>query len=270
MVVVGAVLLVGIAPARGEKPQYSQPLMGTWNTGVLDIFIVPPGHGPLVNEEGILGGGPDPMQATPLNDYLAATEDSIAAWRDAVEEIGPKWLRRGLVFNVYVLGRDVPPQTAAEDPEIVIVFDESKTLILGLAAWLEEGVCLVDNSMTFTQSFTYSDMYNVNAQEFGHCLALGHVLFPESGFPTDPVVGHDVMNGLYADGVGGAETHLHCVSNINMGGLEMVFAPTLAPHVTRLKNPTSVAAAGYRTIRCPQDRPRSSSKQDHPAGRANL
>lgn len=245
-----------VAPAK-DKP-YGQPIFGAMETGELDIVIIPPVHGPLVNEE-VISGGPDPMSATPFNAYLDATEDSIYAWRDAVRRWGPRWLKKGLKFNIYVIGRDVPDLDVVEDPEVVIVFDESKATALGLATWTQS-FCLVNNSMWWIYSFTYADMYNVNAQEFGHCLGLGHVTFPplSGSYEPDRVVGHDVMNGTYADPVGGASSHLHCVSNINIGGLEWTFADALANPGSKNKNPTSVTADEYAVVNCSQD-PRSAS-----------
>jgi hypothetical protein len=78
----------------------------------------------------------------------------------------------------------------------------------------------------FIESFTYADMFNVNAQEYGHCLGLQHVGSQGGADPTSEQKHpeHDVMNGFYADNVGAKGTHLHCVSNMDVKGLDFVFS----------------------------------------------
>jgi hypothetical protein len=86
---------------------------------------------------------------------------------------------------------------------------------------LFEGVpCLVDNSKLFVTSFTEEDMYNVNGQEYGHCLGLEHV---EYDGPSDGVLEDDVMWGTYEQNPGDAGNHRQCPSNLNVAGLELVF-----------------------------------------------
>jgi hypothetical protein len=177
----------------------------------LDVVVVPPLHGQLNNGNGLLGGL-DPLEATPLNTYLRATVDGIRDWQGAIQMFGSPWLRSTVQLRLYVLGVDVVP--ADVRPEVVVVADETKGPILGWA-W-STYPCLVDNSMAYlTTSFTYADMYNVNGQEFGHCLGLNHV---RGGHPT-----HDVMNGAYPHGIGDPATKLHCISNLDVAGLELVF-----------------------------------------------
>ncbi len=214
------------ASASHDDGSYDIPVWFEWGESTLDVLIVPPAHGQIVNGNGALNGG-DPSEATPFNSYLAAIEDSIAEWDKAVDMFGPGWLQSGLVTNVYVIGRDQVPDSALRDPEIVVISDETKGPILGVA--FSTRPCIVDNSKFFVTSFTYEDMYNVSAHEYGHCLGLDHVV--------DAHPAHDVMAGTYADPVGAKGTHLHCVSNLDVKGLEAAFGKLFsqpAPSVASL------------------------------------
>lgn len=210
---------VPLAAASHADGSYDIPVWFEWSKAKLDVWIVPPGHGQLANENGALGGA-DAREADPFaNSYVRATLDSIASWDNAVDAYGPAWLRNGLDVNVYLMGRDVPPAlpTADAPPEVVIVFDESKANILGVA--FSSRPCIVDNSKLFVTSFTYEDMFNINAQEYGHCLGLNHV---DGNHPTG-----DPMNGAYPYTPGAAGNPRNCVSNLDVKGLEGVFAQAL-------------------------------------------
>ena len=200
------------AGASDADGTYEIPVWFRWEESLLDVIVVPPNHGQIVNGNGVLAGG-DPDELTPFNSYLAAIEASISDWDAGINMFGPEWLRSALVTNVYVAGRDTIPNSVLGDPEIVITTDETKANTLGLA--VSSRPCLVDNSKIWTQSFTYEDMYNINSQEYGHCLGLDHVVenHPE----------HDAMAGTYVDGVGVKGGHLHCVSNLDVLGLTSVF-----------------------------------------------
>lgn len=212
------------AAATHASGQYEQPVWFQWTQADLDVLIVPPNHGQLRNGNGALNGA-DPNELNPLaNSYLRAIEDSIADWDRAVAAYAESWLAAGLITNVYVVGRDAIPNAALEDPEIVVFTDETKATILGVA--VNTRPCLVDNSKLLTSSFTYEDMFNINAQEYGHCLGLSHVPGDARGTKakgyTDGDM-HDPMNGAYPDTPGAADGHLHCVSNLNVAGLQEVF-----------------------------------------------
>ncbi len=220
-------VLVLLAPlAQGaladhEDGFYELPALDMWTKSRLTVVIVPPNHGQIANGDGILNGG-DPNEATPFNSYLRAVEDSIEEWNLGIRMFGSKRLKRTFRADVYVLGRDqIPPQAK---PDILVVTDENKGPVLGFALRTEP--CVVNNSKMFIQSFTYADMYNVNAQEYGHCLGLQHVGSQGGADPTSSRKHpeHDVMNGFYADPVGAKGTHLHCVSNLDVEGLEYTFA----------------------------------------------
>lgn len=200
--------------ARGSHADgtYELPVWFRWEKADLDVIVIPPNHGQVANGNGALNGG-DPDELTPFNSYLRAIEDSIADWDEAVTRFAPAWLAAGLTTSVYVAGRDPIPPSALQSPEIVIVSDEWKANILGVA--VSTRPCIVDNSKFFLQSFTYEDMFNINAQEYGHCLGLEHVVdnHPE----------HDSMAGQYVHSPGARGADLHCVSNLDVRGLESVF-----------------------------------------------
>lgn len=232
---VAAALLLLVAPAAaagGSAPLYSVPVWFNWDQTVLDVVIVPPAHGPIHNDEGVFGGG-GASELTLDNAYLAATLDSVAAWDTAIAQFGSAELRSKIVTNVYVAGRDSIPMSVWLDPEIVIVSDEWKATALGLA--ISSRPCIVDNSKFFpAKSFTYADMFNVNGQEYGHCLGLNHTLNDEPN--------HDVMTGHYYHTVGARGTHLHCPSNLDVAALELVFSGR--------EGEATVAASDYTTSAC--------------------
>jgi hypothetical protein len=233
-----AVSLVGAPAAGSGEPVYHQDVLFTWNQLVFDIVVVPPNHGQLYNGNGPLGGG-DPGELTPENSYLRAIEDSIQAWDDAIERFAHPFIRRHFESRVYVAGRDPLPEDD-EEIEILIVTDESKAVVLGVAVY-GDPPCIVDNSKLFVESFTYEDMFNVNGQEYGHCLGLAHV--------RDNEPEHDVMDGSYDDTPGATGVHLHCPSNLNvygLGGSLGVVAP---------KFPPVLPASRYRQTRCDEKFP---------------
>ena len=217
----------GLASADHEEDGiYELPAQDDWTKGHLTVYIVPPSHGQLYNDNGPLGGA-DPNEVTPFkNSYLRAIENSIKEWNNGVRKFGSKALKKRLKPAVYVLGRDQLPDGAGS-PDILVVTDENKGPVLGFAMGGEP--CIVNNSQMFIKSFNYADMYNVMGQEYGHCLGLGHVGSQGGVEPTSdqkhPV--HDVMNGFYAESIGAKDTHLHCISNLDVKGLEYTFVKTL-------------------------------------------
>lgn len=239
-----SVLVTGpvAASSSSAAPPYQQPVWFQWERAELDILVVPPNHGQIYNEEGPLGGN-DPAELTPTNSYLKAMDASIEAYRDALVAFGPRWLAQGVELRSYVLGRDEVPQEALAEPEIVVVTDETKGPILGIAINLRP--CIVNNSKLMTTSVTYADMYNIMGQELGHCLGLDHVA---GGPPGDPVLALDLLNGTYPHQPGQKENPLHCPSNMNVRGLKVVFGPALGKHISLAT--VEMKPAAYRTMDC--------------------
>ncbi|HEX9776471.1 MAG TPA: hypothetical protein VGB83_12945 [Actinomycetota bacterium] len=207
---------------------YRQPVWFNWNESELTILVFPPGHGQIVNGKGILNGF-DPDELSPYeSSYFRAVTNSIEDWERAIETYAPAWLRNGLERDIFVVGRDHIPQSALDDPDIAVVSDEHQVISLGVAVHVGR-FCVVDNGKLFTSSFTYEDMFNISSQEYGHCLGLGHVneAIPANP-PDDENIIHDPMNGRYPHPPGAAYgTELHCVSNLNVEGLEEVYRQVL-------------------------------------------
>ena len=248
----------GAARADHEDGFYSQPTHTQWDRMVFDVLIVPPNHGQIFNfDTDILGGG-DVNELTPNNTYLAAMERAVAAWDEAVALFGSGQLRSRFVTNVYVVGRDSIPTGALSDPEILIVSDENQAFSLGTT--YRAPVCVSRMSKFSIVSFTYADMYNVTLHEYGHCLGLGH-MGDQGG--VDPLAEqkhpeHDVMNGFYGDSVGFEGTHLHCISNLNVWGLEWVLRNPAGEHpiAGRKSGRVEMAVPHYgSTCQPPQQQP---------------
>ncbi|HEX2295733.1 MAG TPA: hypothetical protein VHN37_10535 [Actinomycetota bacterium] len=215
--------LPGTALADHDDGIYEIPTRDFWDKTKLTVLVVPPEHGQLYNAYGPLAGG-NPEEVTPFeNSYIRAMEDSIEEWRNGVRKFGSALLRKKLKFPTYVLGRDDVPPEVLQNPDILVVTDENKGPVLGFAYYSKP--CIVNNSRMFTRSFTYADMFNVMGQEFGHCLGLGHVGSQGGVEPTSSQKHpeHDVMNGFYADPIGGEGVHLHCVSTLDVAALDWTF-----------------------------------------------
>jgi hypothetical protein len=235
--------LFAASPANAATT-YNQPNWITVNSRVMDVLIVPPAHGQVYNPGGgVLGSGTGggTSEVTPFNSYLRALESSIAAWQSAIAAYAPTWLQ-ALDINVYVLGRDVPPTSALTDPEVVIATDEGKAVILGVT--FSTNPCLILDSKFFITSFTYADMFNVAAHEFGHCLGLDHTF----GSPDDNVIRHDVIYATYGDTPGQAGTHLHCPSNLTVLGLTRSFAAAFGQSPSG--GTVSMASTSYQRVAC--------------------
>lgn len=248
--VIGAIVVFLIAvafvpAATADHDTYEQDVVTSdfylLEDANVDVIIVPPAHGQLVNDNGVLNGQDTDELHPYRTSYLQAIEDSVDAWRDGIDAYGADWLQ-DLTIDDYVLGRDDVPADVLADPDVVITNDEDKTVILGMAfrgLMIPDSACTVHNSMAYLQSFTYADMYNINGHEFGHCLGLSHVV---DGEPA-----HDLMDGTYDDDPGAAGNHLHCVSNLNIAGLEAA-----AGHLFGQGNSgeASVPISDYETLDC--------------------
>jgi hypothetical protein len=225
----GLVWALPLHPAAADHEWYEIPSHANWDHGDLTVLIVPPVHGQLYNLETEALNGGDPNELTPFNSYLEAIEASIAAWDAGINTLGADWLKEYYEPSVYVLGRDDVPQEVLTAPDILVVTDENEGPFLGMSAWGKTGYvhtpCIVRMSSSYLLSFTYADMFNIAAQEYGHCLGLNHVGSQGGVDPTSDVKHpeHDVMNGYYPHEAGFPDTHLHCISNLDVLGLEHVF-----------------------------------------------
>lgn len=212
--------LAPYSPATA-RPPYKQAIYHYWSTPKLDVIVVPPAHGPIVNWGGPLGGGG--LEEIGLsNSYVKATEASVAEYQRVIRRHGPRWLAKSFRVKTYVAGRDQIPQRVLDDPEAVIMFNEHQGFILGVTFTTTHPDCIISNSMAWTMSYSYADMYSVNLHEFGHCLGLDHFVGPEE----DPVYLHENMTPAYQHNVGEPGTHRHCISNFNLDAIALAFSPS--------------------------------------------
>lgn len=233
--------LVSPVPARADHDDgvIEIPSLTQYDDTHLSAVIVPPNHGQILNLESGVLNGEDPNELTPFNSYVSAIEGGISAWDKAVDVLGAPWLRDAYQVDVYVLGRDQIPPDVATSPDILVITDESQAASLGTAIRLRP--CIVRMSKISILSFSWADMYNVTAQEFGHCLGIQHVGSQGGVDPTSEQKHpeHDVMNGFYTHLVGDVGTHLHCISNLDIMALEFTWShvntallSTAGPHAT--------------------------------------
>lgn len=246
---VACTLAAAVAPAGARATHadgtYEQPPFGTpWDTASMDVLVLPPPHGQVLNDNGVLNGF-DGAELSPTgNSYLAAIEDSIQAWRRAVAAFAPTWLRTRLKLRTYVVGRDEVPDAALRDPEIVITTSPHQGEAIGLTLqgpFLLPGVrCVISNARFFTASFTYADMFNTNVHEVGHCLGIDHVA---GDHPAS-----DIMTSVYPDLPGEAGNRVRCPSNLNVRGIQGAFGALFGKPGPRT---VSMATSAYRQVRCP-------------------
>lgn len=201
--------LIAVMPATGRAAEsIRQQALFEWDRTTIDVVILPPGHGQIYNDGGILPAGAgdlDPLS----NSYARAAERGVRLWRPAVDTYGPAWLRAALRITVSVAGRDSLPA----EPEIVVVFGETTGPILGTS--MGDGPCVAAVSKLYRVSFTANDVTNIVAHETGHCLGLAHL--------DQPVPKDDLLQTVYQHPDGFRSTPVHCPSNLNVATLERVF-----------------------------------------------
>ncbi len=235
-VVVGALLLLG-APG-GAETVYEQQVITDWNRSQIDVHIVPPGHGPLANQDESLAGG-STAQAHPWdNAYVRAMEDAVEGWRRAIDAFGEPWLRDAVVLTTTVGGRD---GAVGQGADILIVPAESHLGSLGMA-FTSNRPCAISVAMHRDESLSYEDMFNIAGHEVGHCLGLAHVDGVEPSA--------DIMATIYPEAVGAAGNPIHCMSNLNVRGIEGAFAEYLGQPEHTWRATAYVAASEYQRAPC--------------------
>lgn len=208
---------------------YHEYILYKVDTAQVDVLVVPP------------------ASATTLWD-VSAVRQSVAAWETGINAMAPSWLASGLNIKTYVLGTDVPPTSALQDPEIIIASGAVNPVVLfgiGLQTpfsvcrqqaaasqqhiesdWLVQlmacqdggAQCLVLNTNFLTGST--NRMYDLNAHEVGHCLGIGHV-GDALDFDAKTTPRSDIMS--YQN----TPSKVHCVSSLNILALQAVYAPVL-------------------------------------------
>lgn len=241
---IGLLLVAGIAssppvPASHADGVYDQPVWFQWETRILDTIIIPADHGPIFNGNGALGGGDPVAEAHPCtNSYTRAMVQSALDWKIAINTYGPAWLK-AVTINHYVLGcGPTPPQSALQDPEIIVAADENKATLLGVS--MDSRPCISLTSKMFIQSFTYNDMYTVSGHEFGHCMGLNHV--------TDEHPDEDILDATMDESIGSATNPRRCPSNLNVNTLKGVFATAMFQSGGGVDG--TVAISSYAQIPC--------------------
>jgi hypothetical protein len=184
----------------------------------------------------------------------AVIKEAILAWGAGIQTLGAKWFASNFTMNVYVLGTDTPPQSAIQDPEIIVLAAEyNPVLLFGIGEQLPATPCRgaathtyaphVHDGMTVYAADCQAggltcvavntnnlgggkaSLYDLVAHEFGHCLGGGHV-GDALDFSAKRVPVHDIMSYQHD------ATQVHCVSNLNLRVLEALYAPLLGANVT--------------------------------------
>jgi hypothetical protein len=236
---------------------YHEYVLYEVDTYVVDVLIVPS------------------ASADTLDDTSVITA-AVEAWATGIQELGAPWFTANFTINTYVLGQDVPPAAALQDPEIIVLAAEyNPALLFGIGLQLpmevpcrgaatqtyaphahdgmtihsakcEQGglTCLAVNTNFLLGSPVY--LQDLVAHEFGHCLAGGHV-GDALDFKAKRVPVHDIMSYQHD------EEQAHCVSNLNVRVLEAVYAPLMGVTVeqpVRAGDYYAMAPADYAQVAC--------------------
>lgn len=194
---------------QDEGGTYTLPLAVTaWDHTDLLVLIVPPAYGQLgdLDQLNLFDGR-----------FLLAIESGIKHWEESIQEHGSDEVRQ-ITFDVYVLGRDVPPGHFSEVD--ILVVNPLKPPVgapfSGFAMGLPDARCLAYNSIEPTD--TYDWIFALSAHEFGHCLGMGH---PDDHDPWEDLMSY---TDIYIPD-GEEMPPLECVSNMNLAAVHEAFGP---------------------------------------------
>lgn len=219
------------------------------DTYEIDVLIVP-------------SASPDALEDTRV------MRAAVDAWAAGIAELGEAWFAESFRMNVYTLGTDTPPQSAMEDPELVVLAAEYNPVLLfgiglepkqlgctalgqqtlreypahahgGMSVYASDctGIgftCFAVNTNFLAGSYFY--LQDLVAHEVGHCLGGGHV-GDALDFAAKRVPVQDVMSYQHDD------DQVHCVSDLNVRVLEALYAPLLGQTVA-----TPLSAGDYLTM----------------------
>lgn len=220
---------------------YHMYMLNEWDTPELDVLIVPSAS----------------VNAMSDTDTI---EKAVDAWEAAIDARGASWLVPSFEINRYTIGRDIPTQEALADPEIIIFTAEyNPVLLFGIGLATPVRSCL-DGAMNFVPGHPHDGsaltqlsqarcddlgntctvvntnfllggkrrLHDLVMHEFGHCLGIGHV-GDALDFDAKTVPIHlngtsdlsDVMSYQHNP------SKVHCVSSLNIVGINGAFARTL-------------------------------------------
>ena len=217
---------------------YVQPTRSVWPVTAIDVFLMPPVAGQILNYNGILNGM-DSRELSPCeSSYTHAMQDALGDWKRAIQAFAPDWFRNGFELNVVTVGCDPPavPDATYLRGRILITHGAILPGALGWTSGWYGPPCVVNLQKIFgvstisgrvaPYSLGYEDFHHVTSHEVGHCLGLWHNNEYDSEGLHQPGLEHDVMDASgYSvhHASGDAPNHKHCLSNLNIAGTVAAF-----------------------------------------------
>lgn len=237
---------------------YHQYILYETDTPSIDVLIVPP-------------VSPETLWQVPV------LEKSVDAWESGINTLAPSWLASGLNIHRYTLGSGVPPLSALQDPEIIIVSAEYNPVVLFGIGEQIPGLCTGGSIASVSAPHSHGSdgpsmyrvgcsnggsqcvvlntnfllggdrrLYDLNSHEFGHCLGIGHV-GDALDFDARTVPMSDIMS--YQDN----PNQVHCVSSLDVKSLQGVYADLLGQSSGFLPAGSYVTmkTSDYNQVSCP-------------------